>query len=119
MLPMVSFFFSTFKTLDFSMPFVFAMALMYFLISFSIQIAFFLSKSAPSSSSWFVYVIIECKIQNTEEMDITDTTHSLLLISEELMQQDTLRKTRAATVTILMLTSDRGMNSKSADLLSW
>ncbi len=34
----------------------------------------FRSKSAPSSSSWFVCVIIECKIQNTEVMDITDTT---------------------------------------------
>ncbi len=36
-----------------------------------------------------VCVIIECKIQNTEVMGITDTTHSLLLISKELMQQDT------------------------------
>ncbi len=32
---------------------------------------------------------VECKIQNAEVMDITDSTHSLLLISEELMQQDT------------------------------
>ncbi len=70
------------------MPFVFAIALIDFLFSFSIQIAF-LSKSAPSSSSWFKCVIIECKIQIAEVMDITDTTHSLLLISEELMQQDT------------------------------
>ncbi len=29
----------------------------------------------------------------THVMEITDTTHSLLLIPEELMQQDTLRKT--------------------------
>ncbi len=56
-----------FQILDFSMPFVFAIALTDFLFSFS----------------------IECKIQNAEVMDITDTTHSLLLISEELMQQDT------------------------------
>ncbi len=49
----------------------------------------FLSKSASSSSSWFVCVIIECKIQNAEVKDITDTTHSLLLIPEEWMQQDT------------------------------
>ncbi len=34
-------------------------------------------------------VIIECKIQNTEVMDSTDTAYSLLLISEELMQQVT------------------------------
>ncbi len=78
-----------FQTLDFSMLFVFAVALIDFLFSFSIRIACFLSKSAPSSSSWFVCVIIECKIQNAEVMDITDTTHSLFLISEELMQQDT------------------------------
>ncbi len=49
----------------------------------------FLSKSAPSSLFWFVCIIIECKIQNTEVMDINDTTYSLLLISEELMQPDT------------------------------
>ncbi len=77
-----------FQTLDFSMPFVFARALIGFLFSFSIQIAF-LSKSAPLSSSWFVCVIIDCRIQNTEVMYITDTTHSLLLIPEELIQQDT------------------------------
>ncbi len=34
-------------------------------------------------------VVIECKIQNTEVMNITDSTDSLLLIPEELMQQDT------------------------------
>ncbi len=38
-------------------------------------------------------------------MDITDTAYSLLLISEELMQQDT-----ADHLERLMLTSDRGMN---------
>ncbi len=35
----------------------------------------FLSKSAPSSSSWFVCVIIECKIQNEEVIYITDKRH--------------------------------------------
>ncbi len=53
-----------FQTLDLSMPFVFAIALIDFLFSFSIQIACFLSKSVPSSSSWFVCVIIKRKIQN-------------------------------------------------------
>ncbi len=38
-------------------------------------------------------------------MDITDTAYSLLLISEESMQQDT-----ADHLERLMLTSDRGMN---------
>ncbi len=52
------------------------------LFSLASKLLAFLSKSAPSSSSWFVWVIIECKIQNTEVMDITDTTHSLPLISE-------------------------------------
>ncbi len=78
-----------FQTRDFSMPFVFARALID-LFSFSIQIACF---SLKVSSLVFILVcvcvIIECKIQNAEVMDITDTTHSLLLISEELMQQDT------------------------------
>ncbi len=76
----------------------------------------FLSKSAPSSSSWFVCVITKYKIQNTEVMDITDTIHSLLLIPEELMQRHiwSLRKTRGATVPILTLTSMSGMNSKSS-----
>ncbi len=49
----------------------------------------FLPKSAPSSSSWFVCVIIECKIQNTEVMDLNDMTHSLLLIPDKLIQQYT------------------------------
>ncbi len=31
----------------------------------------------------YSYFLSQCKIQNTEVMDITDTTHSLLLISEE------------------------------------
>ncbi len=54
-------------------------------------------------------------------MDITDTTHSLLLIPEELMQQDTVDHLESfeATVPILMLTSDSGWNSKSAEVLSW
>ncbi len=52
-----------FQTLDFSMPFVFPIALIYFLFSFSIQIAYFSLKVSSSSSSWFVCVIIECKIQ--------------------------------------------------------
>ncbi len=59
--------------------------------------------------------MIKYKTQNAEARDITDATHSLLLISEELMQQDTavhLEKTCEATVPILMLTSDSGMNSK-------
>ncbi len=77
------------------------------------------SKSAPSFSSWFVCVIFECKIQNTEVMDITDTTHSLLLIPEELMQQYTADhlERREATVPMLLLTSDETL--KSAELLSW
>ncbi len=101
------------------MPFVFAIALIDFLFSFSIQITF-LSKSAPSSSSWFVCVIIECKIQNTEVMDITDTTHSLLLIPEELMQQDTADYLeRPVRQLFQYFTSDRGMNFKSVELLSW
>ncbi len=70
------------------MSFVFARAVIDFLFSLAFKLLAFLSKSVPSSSSWFVCVIIECKIQNTGVMDITDTTYSLLLISEELMQQD-------------------------------
>ncbi len=55
-------------------------------------------------------VIIECKIQNTEVMDITDTTYSLLLIPEKVMRQDTDDHLESeATVPILMLTSDRGL----------
>ncbi len=71
------------------MPFVFARALIDFDFSFSIQIACF---SLKVSSLIFILVfesvIIECKVQNAEVMDITDTTHSLLLISEELMQNN-------------------------------
>ncbi len=78
-----------FQTLDFSMTFVFAMDLTSSFLLASKLLAF-LSESAPSSSSWFVCVVIERKTQNAEAMDITDTTHSLLLISEELMQQDTV-----------------------------
>ncbi len=78
-----------FQTLDFSMTSVFARALIDFLFFLASKLLAFLSKSAPSSSYWFVCVIIECKIQNTEAMAITNTTHSVLLISEELMQQDT------------------------------
>ncbi len=81
-----------FQTLDFSMPFVFPIALIYFLFSFSIQIAYISLKVSSSSSSWFVCVIIECKIQNAEVMDITDMTYSLLLIPGELMQQDTAER---------------------------
>ncbi len=77
-----------FQTLDYSMLFVFAMDRTSAFLLASKCLAF-LSKSDPSSSSWFVCVIIECKTRNTEVMDITDTTHSLLLIPEELMQQDT------------------------------
>ncbi len=33
--------------------------------------------------------------------------------------KSTIRKTREVTVPILLLTSDSGMNSKSAELLSW
>ncbi len=71
------------------MPFVFARALIDFDFSFSIQIACF---SLKVSSLIFILVfesvIIECKIQNAEVMDITDTAHSLLLISEESMQNN-------------------------------
>ncbi len=99
------------------MLFVFAIALIDF-FSFSMQMSCF-SKSAPSSSSWFVCVIIECKIQNAEVMDITDTTRSLLLISAELMQQDTAdhleRPVRSNTYAHIR----SGMNSKSAELLNW
>ena len=79
----------SFQTLDFSMPFVFPIVLIDFLFSFSIQIACFSFRVGFLVSFWFVCVINECKIQNTEVINITDTTHSLLLISEELMQQDT------------------------------
>ncbi len=77
-----------FQTLDFSMPVVFARALIDFLFSFTIQIAWFSLSQLPHLHPG-LSVIIECKIQNTEVMDITDTTHALILISEELMQQDT------------------------------
>ncbi len=77
-----------FQTLDYSLLFVFAKDRTSAFLLTSKCLAF-LSKSDPSSSSWFVCVIIECKTQNTEVIDITDTTHSLLLIPEELMQQDT------------------------------
>ncbi len=75
------------QTLDFSMPFVFAIALID-LFSFSIQIAC-LSLKVSSLVFILVCVITECKIQNAEVMDITDTTQSLLLTPEKLMQQDT------------------------------
>ena len=75
----------SFQTLDFSMPFVFPIVLIDFLFSFSIQIACFSLK--VSSIIIFILVCVCC--QNAEAMDITDKTHSLLLISEELMQQDT------------------------------
>ncbi len=77
-----------FQTLDFSMPFVFAIALIGFLFSFSIQVACY-SLKVSSLVFILVCVIIECKIQNAEVMDITDMAYSLLLIPEELMQQDT------------------------------
>ncbi len=52
-------------------------------------------------------VVIECKTKNAEAMDITDATHSLFIISEQLMQQYTADhlKTCEPTVPILMLTS--------------
>ncbi len=63
-----------FQTLDFSMPFVFAITLIDFVFSFSFQIAYFSLK--VSSLIFGLSVIIECKNQNTEVMDITDMTHS-------------------------------------------
>ncbi len=72
-----------FQTLDFSMPFVLAIALIDFLFSFSIWIACF---SLKVSSLIFIMVGVchhrmqnQLQIQNTEVMDITDTTHSLAL----------------------------------------
>ncbi len=55
-------------------------------------------------------VIIECKIQNTEVMDITDTAYSLILIPEALMQQDTAdRLERSVRQLSQYFTSDREM----------
>ncbi len=67
-------------------------------------------------------VIIECKTQNAEAMDITIMTHSLLLLSEELMQQGTAdhleRPVRQLFQYLCSHTIGR-WNSKSADLYSW
>ncbi len=70
------------------MPFVFFAIALIDLFSFIIQIACF-SLKVCSLIFILVCVIVECKIHNAEVMDITDTTHSLLLIPEEFMQQDT------------------------------
>ncbi len=77
------------QTLDFSMSFVFATALIDFRFSFSIQIASFSFKVRSLVFILVVCVIVKYKIQNTEVMDITDTANSLLFISLELLQQDT------------------------------
>ncbi len=103
-----------FQTLDFSMPFVFSIVL---ILTYSFLLApkllAFLSKSAPFSSSCLVSVIIECKTQNAKAMDITDTTHSLLLISKQLIQQDTAdhleRPVRQLFQLAFLLTSARRM----------
>ncbi len=110
------------QTLNLSMPFVFAIALIDFLFSFSIQIACF---SLKVSSLVFILLCVwchwmqdsECRSNGYNWYDtfpafniwrINATGHSW-----------SLRKTCEATVPILVLISDSGMNSKSAYLLSW
>ncbi len=95
-----------FQTLDFSMPFVFPIALIYFLISFSIQIIYFSLKVSSSSSSWFVchhrMQDSECRSNGYNRYDTFPAFNTWRMNAK-----GHSRKTCEATVPILMLTSDR------------
>ncbi len=110
------------QTLDFSMPFVFARALIDFLFSFSIQIACF---SLKVSSLIFILVCVcHHRMQDSEYRSNGykwyDTFPAFNIWRFNATGHSwSLRKTREATVPILMFTSDRRMNSKSPERLSW
>ncbi len=110
-----------FQTLDFSMPFVFARALIDFFFSVSIQIACF---SLKVSSLVFILVCVcHHRMQDSEyRSNVYNWFDSFPGFNIWRMNATghswSFRKTREATVLILLLTSDRGMNTKSAEL-SW
>ncbi len=111
-----------FQTLDFSMSFVFAIALIDFLVSFSIQIACF---SLKLRSLVFILVFVcHHQMQDSEYRSKGYNWYDTLpafntWIINATGHRWSLRKTCEASVRILLLTSDRGMNSKSAEFLSW
>ncbi len=105
-----------FQTLDFSMPFVFARALIDFLISFSIQIACF---SLKVSSLIFILVCVcHHRLQDSEYRsngyNWYDTFPAFNIFTSNATGHSwSLRKTCEATVPILCSHQIRGWHSKS------
>ncbi len=101
-----------FQTLDFSMPLFFAIALIDFLFSFNIQIACFCLK--VRSLVFILVCVHHHQMQDSEYRSNGYNWYDTFPAFNTCRMNATghswsLRKTREATVPILMLTSDRGM----------
>ncbi len=110
-----------FQTLDFSTPFVFAIALIDYLFSFSIQIACF---SLKISSLVFILVwVCYHRMQDSEYRSYGYNWYGIFPAFNTWRINSTghswsLRKTCEATVPILILTSIGGWNSKVLNFLA-